>query len=205
MRVVRIEWHGPYTLEDARALNDKEQDYGVYQVYGEHVVFGEGTLLYIGVTRDQTFGRRLSQQNRLFQQNWLVEEDNEIEIVVGRIAESDYKHDYPDRCDWSELLRDVEALEIYWHSPPYNSKNIIDYHGQPLILINEGERASLSAACESDETPYYIEFAYIDEFMREVSKESRLERVTVAIRSSGYRGRFFYKERGGYLLQKPVF
>ena len=152
MRIVRIEWEGPYTFEYALTLNDEEEDYGVYQVYGEHVVFGAGAFLYIGLARDQTFGRRLSQHG-----DWIEEGDK---IVVGRI------HDPPDWSDWHKLLEDVEALEIYWHSPPYNSKNINHYHGQPLILMNEGKRASLSACCESDQDPYYIESAYIDESSR---------------------------------------
>ena len=158
MRIVRIEWEGPYTFADVLSLNDEERDYGVYQVYGEHVVFGAGTFLYIGLARDQTFGRRLSQHD-----DWIEEDDK---IVVGRIAESDYKHDPPNWSDWHKLLEDVESLEIYWHSPPYNSKNINHYYGQPLILINEGERASLSACCESDQDPYFIESAYIDESSR---------------------------------------
>lgn len=164
MRIVRIEWEGPYTFAGVLSLNDEERDCGVYQVYGEHVVFGAGTFLYIGIARDQTFGRRLSQHY------WIEEYDK---IVVGRIAESDYKHDRPDWSDWHELLGDVEALEIFWHSPPYNSKHINHYHGQPLILINEGERVRLSACCKSDEMPYFIESAYIDESSRKVSTKSR--------------------------------
>ena len=78
----------------------------------------------------------------------------QIQIVVGRIAGSDYKHDPPDWSDWYELLEDVEALEIFWHAPPYNSQHLRDYHGSPLILINEDGRASLSAGCESHEIPY---------------------------------------------------
>ena len=128
------------------------QDYGVYQVYGKHVVFGENALLYIGSARDQTYGRRLRQHG------W-IEEDNII--VVGRIAES----------DWHELLEDVEALEIYWHTPPYNSKNIRDYHGQPLILINDGERGRLSAGCKSDHIPYYFESVELFEDGRRVHRQ----------------------------------
>ena len=173
MRIVRIKWQGPYDLADALTLNDEEEDYGVYQVYGEHVVFGDDTLLYIGIAREQTFGRRLSQHD------WL-EEDNEI--LVGRIAESDYKHDYPDWSDWHELLGDVEALEIFWHSPPYNSKHLRDYHRRPLILINEGERMRLSACCESDQMPYYIDSAYIDEYNKWVSEERRIVEVRLIIK-----------------------
>ena len=200
MRVVRIEWEGPYAFADVLALNDEERDYGVYQIYGEHVVFGEGTLLYIGIARDQTFGRRLSQHD------W-IEEDNEI--VVGRIAESDYKHDRPDWSDWHELLGDVEALEIFWHSPPYNSKYLRGYHGRPLILINEGERVRLSACCESDEMPYYIESAYIDESRRVVSTENRMVGVRLIIRCYDkelyYKTLCYYKERSAHLPLEPVF
>ena len=32
MCIVRIEWQGPFAFADALTLNDKEQDYGVYQV-----------------------------------------------------------------------------------------------------------------------------------------------------------------------------
>ena len=199
MRIVRIEWEGPYDLEEALTLRDEEEDYGVYQVYGEHVVFGEDALLYIGNARDQPFGRRL------YQHDWI---DDYHKIFVGRIADADYKHDPPDWDDWYELLQDVEALEIYWHTPPYNSHNIKGYYGRPLIIINEGQRAKLSAGCESDEIPYYNNFAYIieDAYSVAVSKESGLEGVTVAIRSSClYRERFLYKERWGYFLQKTVF
>ena len=164
MRIVRIEWEGPYTFADVLSLNDEERDYGVYQVYGKHVVFGAGTFLYIGLARDQTFGRRLSQHD-----DWIEEDDK---IVVGRIAESDYKHDPPDWSDWHKLLEDVESLEIYWHSPPYNSKNIRDYHGQPLILINDGERGRLSAGCESDHIPYYFESVELFEDERGVLRQS---------------------------------
>ena len=96
------------------SLNDEERDCGVYQVYGEHVVFGAGTFLYIGIARDQTFGRRLSQHY------WIEEYDK---IVVGRIAESDYKHDRPDWSDWHELLGDVEALKSFGTRHP-TTRNI---------------------------------------------------------------------------------
>ena len=206
MRILRIKWQGPYAFADALTLNDEQEDYGVYQVYGEHVVFGDDALLYIGSARDQTFGRRLSQHD------W-IKEDNEI--VVGRISESDYKHDPPDWGDWHELLEDVEFLEIYWHSPPRNSKNIKHYHGQPLVLINDGQRVKLSAGCESHETPYYIECIYIEPEM--VSKdmvfnESRitfLEPVTVCIEGSRWlavkvriKSSSRFKEYSAFLLEE---
>ena len=133
MRIVRIEWEGPYTFADVLSLNDEERGYGVYQVYGEHVVFGKGALLYIGLARDQTFGRRLSQHD------WIEEYD---EIVVGRIAESDYKHGCPDWSDWHELLGMWKPLKSFGTRRP-TTRNISEII--TAVHINEGERMRLSA------------------------------------------------------------
>ena len=52
MRVVKIEWEGPFTIDQVLELNDKSKDFGLYQIYGRHVIFGVGSLLYIGKTED---------------------------------------------------------------------------------------------------------------------------------------------------------
>ncbi|RLE16585.1 MAG: hypothetical protein DRJ50_14860, partial [Actinobacteria bacterium] len=53
---------------------------------------------------------------------------------LGRIDSSCYRDepssDYP---DWQKLVRDTEALTIWWHSPPYNSKNL-QHHGLSYVL-----------------------------------------------------------------------
>ena len=85
---------------------------------------------------------RLSQHNT----EWLWEEEG-VSIRLGRIHIEDYASDPPDWSDWRQVLGDVEALEIYWHSPPYNSANISEYNGQRLQVVNKGERGSLVAEC----------------------------------------------------------
>ena len=50
MRSVRIEWEGPFSIEEVLELNDGNKDYGLYQIYGHHIVYGKDSLLYIGQT-----------------------------------------------------------------------------------------------------------------------------------------------------------
>ena len=71
---IRIEWDGPYSLSDigyneetekyipSNMLNDKCEDFGIYQVYGFHPIYGNDVLLYIGQATKQTFAKRLSQE-----------------------------------------------------------------------------------------------------------------------------------------------
>lgn len=144
MRQVRVEWGGPFSVEEVLRLNHEEKDYGLYQIYGRHVIFGEGALLYIGRAREQTFAARFRQH----EMEWLSKEEG-VAVRVGRIASGDYAHEPPNWPDWCQLLTDAEALEIYAHSPPYNASNISEYKGQPLRVINIGERGSLLAECDS--------------------------------------------------------
>lgn len=145
MRQVRIQWKGPMSVEEVLGLNDEDDDYGLYQIYGRHIIFGPGVLLYIGRAREQTFGARFRQHVK----EWLSQEEG-VSILVGRIPREDYADEPPDWPDWSRLLTDAEALEIFWHSPPYNSSNISEYRGNPLHVINEGEFGNLSVECTSD-------------------------------------------------------
>lgn len=147
MRSVRIEWVGPFSLEEVSGLNDEDNDYGIYQIYGYHIVYGTDSLLYIGKAEGMTFSQRFAQHAK-----WLLEdlEEEDVSIRVGRIAEEDYEPD-PADLDWTKLLRDVEALTIHWHSPAYNSSNIGTYNGQPLEVVNRGKRGSLDERYKSCE------------------------------------------------------
>lgn len=130
LRSVTVEWTGPFKIDQVLEMTGKD-DYGVYQIYGHHIIFGEASLLYIGET-NQTFGRRFSGHNH----EWLQEEEG-VFIHVGRIV-SDY-----DEYDRKQLIKDTEALTIYWHSPPYNSNNIDKYKGRLLEVVNTGEYGKL--------------------------------------------------------------
>ena len=153
MRVVRVEWEGPFSIEEVLRLNHQNDDYGLYQIYGYHIVFGANSLLYIGKAEGVTFSQRF----RRHCIEWLLEEQD-ISIRVGRIASEDYAYDPPNWSDWKKVLRDAEALTIYWHSPPYNSMNINSYKGQLLKVVNKKERGDLVAEYRiDDKMPYQYE------------------------------------------------
>jgi len=131
MRTVRVKWEGPLSLDEVKELADEDEDCGLYQIYGRHIIFGDDSLLYIGMTQ-QTFSHRFAQHA-----GWLEEEEG-LFVHIGRINKEDY-----DGADRQQVIEDTEALTIYWHSPPYNSSNIDTYNGQPLKVINDGERCDL--------------------------------------------------------------
>ena len=134
MRSVRIEWEGPFFLMEVLELDNRNKDYGLYQIYGHHIIYGVDSLLYIGET-GQTFSERFNEHTV-----WLKEEDG-VFIHVGRIASEDYDE---------QVRKDAEALTINWHSPAYNSSNIETYNGQRLKVVNRGERRDLCAEYISD-------------------------------------------------------
>ena len=136
MRSVRVEWEGPFSIDQVLELDDEDEDCGLYQIYGRHIIFGGGSLLYIGMTIS-TFSQRFTEHIV-----WLEEEEG-VFIHIGRIVSEDYAYDPPYWSDWQKVLEDTEALTIYWHSPPYNSQHIQRYKRQPLKVVNLGKRGSL--------------------------------------------------------------
>lgn len=132
---VRIEWDGPYSLNDigyieeketytsvSIKLNDSNKDYGIYQVYGHHPVYGNDVLLYIGKADDQTFAKRLSQEG------WEYNSDyKNIKFYIGRFFLADNEK-HPTLDEWSIMIDKVERMLIYAHSPAVNSSNILTIH-----------------------------------------------------------------------------
>ena len=133
MRCVRVEWEGPFPIQKTPQMNDR----GLYQIYGHHFIYGSGILLYIGKTAKQTFGKRVTQNYADWKPGtpWYQEDDDEVFVIVGRL---DYRGE-----DFEDVLADVEAFEIFCHSPPYNGSSIATYCGQNLIILNDGERGDL--------------------------------------------------------------
>ena len=131
MRTIRVEWEGPLTVDEVLKLGDRNRDFGLYQIYGRHIIFGLNSLLYVGST-DKTFSQRLRDHDV----KWLADEES-VFIHIGRINKEDYK------VDRQNVIKDTEALTIYWHSPPYNSRNIETYKGQRLRVVNIGKPGSL--------------------------------------------------------------
>ena len=131
---IHIDWEGPFSLEEAISLNSSE-DYGLYQYYGDHPVYGPGVLLYIGKASAQTFG------NRLAQHNWHCWIPSPTEIYVGRVcAEMPLEN-----REWERLIDLAEKIQIYAHSPAFNSSNLnkIGYKAGDVRVMNWGKRKSL--------------------------------------------------------------
>jgi len=133
-RLIAVSWELK-TLDQVLELHGDE-DYGLYQVYAQHVVFGPGSLVYVGKAVDQSFGRRFQQHQR-----WLADE-NGVSIRVGRLNPADHASG-DEWDDWKKCVSYIESLTIYWHSPPYNSKSIQSYVGDPLWVQNWGDRGGL--------------------------------------------------------------
>ncbi len=128
-KIIRIEWDGPYTLNDIGydeetytfnttniKLNEKKQDKGIYQIYGYHPIYGDNVLLYIGKTLTQTFSKRISQEG------WENNNDyKNFQIYVGRLFNT--KQEPPK--NWDNIISKAEQMLIYSHSPAKNSSNIV--------------------------------------------------------------------------------
>jgi hypothetical protein len=137
--LVQILWEGPFTIDQVLTGAQRHKS-GVYQIYGQHVVFGSDALLYLGMTGRQLFGARFKQH----WERWLRYE-SDISIRLGSLDDANVP-----------LLADVEALTIWWHSPPYNSKNIWQYEGVRLRIQNLGARGRLHPEYSSHWKPARI-------------------------------------------------
>ncbi|MCG7344021.1 hypothetical protein MHZ92_07750 [Sporosarcina sp. ACRSL] len=127
MKLIHIDWEGPYTLENLRALMNEETDYGIYQVYGKHPVYGSNVLLYIGKADMQTIGKRISQENW-----WNTNDSNRHLIYAGRLM----GEQTPEEIDWSIEIDLAEKLLIYVHKPAYNSQNLSNIPHESLQDIH---------------------------------------------------------------------
>ncbi len=132
--LIHVVWEGPFTPDEVRR-REAPDDRGIYQTIGVHLVFGPGSLLYVGSTAKQTFAQRFQQHIK----NGL-ESESEIQIRLGTIAAGDRPAALG---DYLRLISDVEALTIYWHSPPYNSRNIVSPGARNLRIHNLGKRGVL--------------------------------------------------------------
>ena len=93
-----------------------------------------------------TFSKRLKQKKA----DWIwynLEHGGEISIYIARLPSMSEKE-----------IKLVEALEIYWHSPPYNGEHIdsIDnYRESPLQIVNKGSRFKLLERIDNVHPPWY--------------------------------------------------
>jgi len=118
MKNIYITWEGPFTLDNLRNnsyLKDESEAYGVYQIYGTHPIYGSDVLLYIGKAIEQTFAKRIKQEE------WEYNSDSKnIKIYVGKL----FDKKQPKIETWNKYISHAEKLLIYTHAPAYNSSNI---------------------------------------------------------------------------------
>jgi hypothetical protein len=137
LKLIQIDWQGPFTLGELNLINDVSQDYGIYQIYGKHTVYGKDVLLYIGKADQQTIGKRVSQENW-----WDTNDSNHLKIYAGRLA----GEKTPQEVEWSKEIDLAEKLLINVHKPAYNSKNLTsipDLELQDVHIINWGDYRDL--------------------------------------------------------------
>ena len=141
MRTVTIEWEGPFTIEHVLTLKDRQKGYGLYQIYGSHLVYGPGSLLYIGMTKT-SFGDRIKGDLKARKGILCEDEPENLKVRIGRIVNIDGSDAPSDWKNLKQVLHNAEKLEIYRHTPAYNSHHIADWpiphDGQFLSVENIG-------------------------------------------------------------------
>lgn len=150
MRSVRIEWQGPFCLDCVIDELNRKDDYGLYQIYGTHIILepdgGADHLLYIGMTK---LGSTFSERFKNHKARWIwynLKHGGEISIHIARLPSMS-----------KEEIELVEALEIYWHSPPYNGMNIDSYPKHPkLHIVNMGKRHKLLECIDNVYPPWEL-------------------------------------------------
>lgn len=127
MKLIQIDWEGPFSLSDLANLSNEQIDYGIYQIYGKHPVYGSGVLLYIGKAALQTFGKRIAQEN------WFDTNDsNTLSIYTGRLA----GEITPPEKEWENEIDLAERLLIYVHKPAYNARSISSFPDSDLQNVH---------------------------------------------------------------------
>ena len=153
---ITIEWEGPFTICAVKEMDDRD-DYGLYQIYGEHIIFGKNSLLYIGATNLKKTGRTFSDRFKEHSRNWIDydrENGKDVSIYIARVSRKDVR---------PGILADIEAVQIYWHSPPYNAQYIESvgderkkrFEKNPLQIVNEGELHRLTKYLSTECLPWY--------------------------------------------------
>jgi hypothetical protein len=154
---IKIDWKGPFRLDKqdklcekfSQTVYDPEKFFkgvGLYQVYGHHPVYGSDVLLYIGITTDQSFAKRL--KGRIWQDdNYDV---NNIEIYLGKLIGETQKIQTENE---KKMIKNAEELLIYVHAPAKNSSKISSVNVEQVKSIyvqNYGNCRSLMPEVSGD-------------------------------------------------------
>lgn len=144
LKIIEIEWTGPFTLKYVMDECKGASDYGIYQLYGTHTIFGTNALLYIGSATERPFATRMKEHDEL----WAKHESNEIKVHLGRIGGVNHpkeveKGNFP---EWDLQIDFAERLLVYFCSPPYNSSLIVNLgidESEDVIVMNFGKKNCL--------------------------------------------------------------
>jgi len=126
-RKTEITWSYPRTLESALNSEICLSGWGIYYISRK---FGDKeTLLYVGLTFDQTFIKRIAQHRK----NWLHLYRGAIYIRFGEFTK-------PQSIS-KDLVEDVESCLIYELDPKHNicKKSYYSYSNE-YIITNNGFR-----------------------------------------------------------------
>jgi hypothetical protein len=141
--VIDLLWDGPLTLTEVEQHRHGANDYGVYQIYGTHNS-GADQLLYIGRAKDNKFGERVP-----WIHEWADWEPKSVEIYLGRLGSvQPIPATLPAQGEWGEWICRVEAMLIYFTSPPLNSsgiRSLPELPDAPVIILNFARRHRLPA------------------------------------------------------------
>lgn len=146
MTLVHVDWEGPWSLSQVKALASQAGDnaqscgYGVYQVYGQHRLYGPNCLLYIGKAVKQCWDVRVRQEG------WAMNCDPaQVQIYFGQLgmprAQMPATH-----AAFAQLVDEVESLLIYAHGPACNSAKLHSLSAQVrpgLRVMNWGASRDL--------------------------------------------------------------
>lgn len=135
MKLIEVEWKGPYSIEEISAFNE-DTDFGVYQIYGTHNIMGTDALLYVGQASDQTFCVRLPQRE------YITWDFPEYRIYIGRFGAAELAT----KQEWNCQINFAEQILIDYCQLPYNSQLLNGLStGIPndINLLNFGKRHKL--------------------------------------------------------------
>ncbi|MEM7344876.1 MAG: hypothetical protein AAF485_11590, partial [Chloroflexota bacterium] len=135
--IIKIQWQGPYTLEEIKELK-KSLNRGVYQVYGPHTIFGPDSLLYVGKASKKSFAKVISKKLDTFP--WMSAPSTRF--YVGKVGLAGTKIVSQER--WVELIDMAERLITCHVAPPYNTDHLTDYGDiKRTIVLNYGTHHQL--------------------------------------------------------------
>ena len=135
IRIIEISWSGPHSPSEVAALCS-DADRGLLAFYGTHPVFGADALLYLDEAREAAFAQRLERVGA-----WTRYLPTEPQLYIGRLGGptqvSPEEH--------LEAIRVAHRLLCFFHSPPWNSREI-DHHqiSELTAVLNLGHRHRLA-------------------------------------------------------------